>query len=883
MGRYFKRLVQILVISFIVIYALIWLLSPTIIRYVINTYGLPKPLLLTDKSSIRYNPFTAHLTISDLEVKANEKNSALKLQSLNAELHLYQLLFDKIYIAEFTLNGIFIPVTVNESSLNIAGIELMDENPAPVEPEPENVPDSGNFPYQVIVPEFQLSDAHIELMYFSQKHNIQLDSISLQNILLSQREQDIKLNLVSHLNGAPVKVKIDGSLLKQQGIISVELDVKNIELNTVKAFLPPEILTLKGKVSHASKFNIAINEKETLINFKELLLAVEDLIVEQENLAISVKKQILEFQSPPSSTPSVLKADSEVDSEVDSKVANSNQYNIALSKAQTLVNMGELLLIIDDLNVVQNNIAIAVKNQKAQAKNLAVIISDNNPISIDTLINVTIDGVTANAADKEALLAEIANISINNIALQYQNNKPKVNVESVVVAKSQFSKNIEQKMPSLASFNGLTVNTIEYSPELIAINDIALSGVVANVLLDKDKQLATLVALNSASSNEDTDKTIENPKVTNEVTSKEDSKQISEEAAELDKAAPVAKQAFRLGKFTLLDDAQVDFKDSSVTPNYERNVNITHLLLSDVDTGNPEQEVLLDIQGKTDKYASFDIKGRGVPFAEQQKFKLNAVVKELSLPGVSSYIKQALKYEIESGQLDLTIDAGLTGNKINGDVDILLRGVEFTAADNNERGAISDGFSVPFNVALGMLKDSDGNVELTLPLKGDTNSPSFGLSGLLTLLVKQATMSAAKDYLITTFVPYASVMKVAMAAGEFALKLRINDLVYPATAIELNAEQLEFSRQMAVMLADRENTNVKLCAVATASDIELADATQAHLPENIARLSKISQQRVDLFKSHLVDQLKVPSARLLFCKAQIDTSEGAKPRIKFVI
>jgi len=182
-----------------------------------------------------------------------------------------------------------------------------------------------------------------------------------------------------------------------------------------------------------------------------------------------------------------------------------------------------------------------------------------------------------------------------------------------------------------------------------------------------------------------------------------------------------------------------------------------------------------------------------------------------------------------------------------------------------------------------MLKDSDGNVELSVPLAGDTSAPSFGFSGFLTLLVKQATMSAAKDYLITTFVPYASVMKVAMAAGEFALKLRINDLNYLAGETALNAEQLEFSRQMSVMLAERKNINVKLCAIATASDIELADASQAHQAENITRLKAISQQRVEIFKAHMVEELNVPSAKLLFCTPQIDSSKGAKARIKFVI
>ena len=182
-----------------------------------------------------------------------------------------------------------------------------------------------------------------------------------------------------------------------------------------------------------------------------------------------------------------------------------------------------------------------------------------------------------------------------------------------------------------------------------------------------------------------------------------------------------------------------------------------------------------------------------------------------------------------------------------------------------------------------MLKDSDGNVELALPLSGDTSSPSFGLSGLLTLLVKQATMSATKDYLITTFVPYASVMKVAMAAGEYALKLRINDLTYLPQQIELNEEQIEFSRQMSVMLEDRSDINVKLCAIAIPQDIGLDNGDDALLEDNVKRLQAISTQRVDSFKSYMVEKLKVPSAKLLRCTPQVDTSKNAKARIEFVI
>jgi len=860
-------------------------------RYAINNYGLPKPLFLTSASSIRYNPFTAHLTIRDLEVRLNEKNSALKLPSLNAELSLHQLLFDKIYVSEFNVNGLYIPVTVNESSLNIAGFELRSETAEPLTTEPEAEEDSvkTNFPYQVIIPKLSLTEATIELRHFSQQHNIQLDSFSLENILLSKDEQDIKLTLISQLDGAPIAVAIDAQLLQQQGEISVDLHGDNIALNSAQAFLPASISALDGKLSYAGKIAINIGAEQTSITSNEFMLSIDELDVGQDNMSFNVQGQKLRAQALMIN----LQADNSVsvnailDYVIDDVVAKTtdNASLLALegklsytgdlalnvSAEQTSANIKESLLSIDELHLEQNNISLDVQRQQLHTNELAIILAADQPISVNAMLDYGIEGVLAKTKDNSALFAEIANLSINSLALKFQENIASVQIESVGVASSQFSKNLHQDLPALAAFNQLTVNNVEYTPELIAMNSISISGLIANVLLDKDKNLATLVNLH-----------FDKAKSPDEVLADSDKLAI-EQAQGTEISTPAVKPVFRLGQFSILDAAQVDFRDSSVRPNYLRNVRINQLLLSAVDTSKPEQEVTLNIQGISDKYANFDIKGRGLPFAKEQSFQVDAVVKELSLPGISSYIKQALKYEIESGQLDLTIAAGLTGNKLNGDVDLLLRGIEFTAADDHETGSLKDTTSVPFNVALGMLKDSDGNVELSLPLKGDTSSPSFGFSGFLTLLVKQATMSAAKDYLLTTFVPYASVLKVAMAAGEYALKLRVNDLDYAPGETELNEEQLEFSRQMSVMLADRGAINVKLCAIATASDIDLTDVSLAQEPENIARLKAISEQRVDSFKAHMVEQLKVPSARLLFCTPQIDTSKGAKSRIKFVI
>ena len=801
MRRHLKNLIKIIAITIFVLYCLIWLLSPVIANYVINNHGLPKGYSIVSSSSIRYNPFMAHLSISDLELQLKEKGTVLKLENLNAEIHLYQLLFDTIYIAEFEVDGVYIPVVAKNTSLTVAGFELMNGE---AESDSEQVVENENSesPYKLVIPNFDLNNAIVELEHLDKNHHIQLNSLSIEDILLSQKEQDLQLLLMSKINDAPIRLEVNAKLIEQQGLVDVALNVDEFSLNHVQGFMPETLKALNGELSYSNKLSVKLSSDSTMINVDSFLLSINDFHVEQGNFSVDIASQQV----------------------------HSDDLLVTLV-AETPANIA------------------------------ASIVSKTNGVLVKTI------------ADNEQLV-KIEDIAVEGVSLTFAEDIPSVAINTLNVSDGVFSQHSMNDLPALASFKQLAINDIGYKPDSVSIQDITLSGLVSNLLLDENKKLATLISLNETQAS-----TADNQAVVDEKGSEEESTLDNTEVKESDGS----EFTFSLGEFKLLDDAVIDFEDKSVKPHYQRNVQINTLSLKDINTAKPALESLFNLQGKSDKYANFVVSGRGQPFAEKQSFNMDAVIKEVSLPSVSSYIKNALKYEIESGQLDVKIKAGLDGSEINGDVDLLLRGVEFTAADDHESGTVTDQTSVPFNVALGMLKDSDGNVELSVPLSGDTSSPSFGFSGFITLLVKQATMSAAKEYLITTFVPYASVMKVAMAAGEYALKLRINDLNYLPKQVELSAEQLEFSRQMSVMLEDQSDINVKLCAIATPADIAVTSAEEAHLPDNVERLKAISQQRVELFKDYMVEKLNVTSAKLLLCTPQIDTSKEAKSRIEFVI
>jgi hypothetical protein len=801
---------------FIFIYCFIWAFSPFIARYYLNNNILPKPLTLLSSSSIRYNPFTSHLSVDELILQTDhaDTHDVLKIERMDVELNLYQLAFDEIYISEFKIDGIYLQINVDNEAIEVAGIEISNNTASTPEAKPEAA--ETPFPYEIIIPEIIINNTNLDLQHFKQQHVIALQSLNIDNSRMSLANQSLSLNLKSTINDAPLAISIDTALHQQLGEVKIAITLEQLALNTFQQFLPDGIKGLTGEVSYSANHLLTLSKDRTQAIVNDLKLSLNALAVEQGNVAISVNEQAI----------------------------NSEMLTIAIEPSQAL--------------------------------------------SVDGVMNFSGNQFVALTVDTEEQLAEIGAVSIPKMKFSLSDNMPSANIESLLINQAIFSQRANQEIPALAAFSALRIDGISATQQSLNITDMSLSGLKVDVSLDQDKVMENLVVLNSISENVVKD----DPKVADTeseaVTSETTNEQVISEpevnvAANDNSTSEVASFAFALDRFQLQDEAVINLNDKSVMPNYQRVFRLITLDVNDIDTQSNELISKAKLIGKSDQYAHFDFKATGQPFIDKKHFSVNGVLKEVSLPAVSSYIKDALEHEIISGQVDLDVDAKLTGTIIDGNIDVMLRGIEFSAADDHEANSINDKTSIPFNVALDMLKDSDGNVELSLPLSGDTSSPSFGASGFLTLLIKQATMAAAKEYLITTFIPYASVLKVALIAGEYALKLRVNDLIYQPKQTELTATQIEFMRQLSVLLAEKSDVNVKLCPVATTLDLDDVKAGDLTLPDNITLLKGLSQTRINQFKAYMVNELKVESSRLLLCTPQVDSSESAQSRIEFVI
>jgi hypothetical protein len=540
------------------------------------------------------------------------------------------------------------------------------------------------------------------------------------------------------------------------------------------------------------------------------------------------------------------------------------QHSLKIKKNYITLNVAKGRFSGIDVNLEKDDVHVSIEQQEINVDGFTVTLEKNKKLKIEGDGSILVRNIIIYNKEKVLILAAIKQLTVSSFIL-FNNNQgvKKLHVDQVDLVDSFFSDNQDDVTPALVKFTLLKIQDIDLSQHGIEIGAISLAGLVANAEFDENMKLKNLLAIpNLGSIQTFTENTIENPRAIENKVFKNSFK-------------------FKLNAFSLADSAEIFFMDQSVNPTYRQNVAINKLIAGPFDNDVPEKETVITVEGKSDLYASFSLVTKAKPFLEKPIYKIEGDFKEFSLPGLSPYIKQALQYEIESGQLDLDVDIKLTGTKIDGEVQVVLRGIELDTIDDLEISGLNDQFSVPLNIALGILKNSDGDVDLRLPITGDTGSPNFGLSGLLTLLVKKATILGAREYLATTFLPYAQVVNIVTLAGSYALKVRIKDLFYPSGISSLQPEQEEFLKQLSALLKDNERTLVKLCAIATAADINKDPGSNLSNPKDIKRLKEISDQRVSIFKSYMIEEANISSSRLLLCAPKIDSSIGALPRINF--
>lgn len=833
---FYKRLLIIISASIFILYCLIWVLSSPIIKHFAKEPLAEYGLTLSEEASISFNPFLTRVDVTNLAL-LKDNVPVLKAKELAVQIALHKIPFNVLKVEEFLIDGVLVKINKNESDLFVAGVNITPEETEPAidessTEETANETPTEPSPYQVQLHELIVSNTVIDALVDGYPHQFTIKDLLINDIKASQTQQSASLKLTSLFDNAAININSQLNLKNNEGTISNNISVSEYSLEKIKHFVEP-LETLSGLFSFSSTQNIDLKNDVINVDVKDTKLSTDNVSATTKEQRISLEKLLY--------TMSAFSVEINTDEQQDNLLKNiASEAQLVLTKAS--------------VQVLPSSVS-DTENDNSENKSTENDKTDNNLSTILSFEQLSLSNISPQLSE---------NLT-GNIAADLSITLDAINLEQLL-----FSQNTTTELPPVATIKNINITNISGSAAALSINEINIDSINSHVILNKEKVLANLVNIASAeestAESEGTDDA--EPAIT-------ETPEAVTEQQELTTEKPFY---ISLNALNVINENKIDFIDNSVDPIYQRSLMIDALTVGKLSNTqeNTEFKTPILLKGRSNQYANFEFGGFIQPFAVKPTYHVKGDLNELSLPDVSTYMKDALKLVLKSGQLNTKLDVTLINDEIDGDVNISINGLE-TAAANDEINVVKDQVGIPFNVALGMLKDGNGDLVLDVPLSGKTSDPSFGISSFIALITKKAVMSATQDYLMTTFVPYANIVSVAMSAGEFILKIRFEDLPYQPKQIELNAEQDTYIGQFIALMKDEEDTRVKICAISTPADIGLPTEKKLTAAQ-IKELKTIGDKREQAFKAKVIKD-GIESGRVLLCTPQIDSSEGAISRM----
>ncbi len=169
----------------------------------------------------------------------------------------------------------------------------------------------------------------------------------------------------------------------------------------------------------------------------------------------------------------------------------------------------------------------------------------------------------------------------------------------------------------------------------------------------------------------------------------------------------------------------VAFSDRFVRPNYD--ANLTDMAGTLVGFSTAQDTIAkLDLKGKVDKTAPLSITGELNPFRQDAHLDILAKVNDFELTGLSSYSGKYVGYGISRGKLSAELNYKIEERKLTATNQIFLDQLTF-----GDKVDSPDAVNLPVQLAVSLLKNSRGEIDLRLPVSGTLDDPEFSVFGLV--------------------------------------------------------------------------------------------------------------------------------------------------------
>jgi len=331
----------------------------------------------------------------------------------------------------------------------------------------------------------------------------------------------------------------------------------------------------------------------------------------------------------------------------------------------------------------------------------------------------------------------------------------------------------------LSGFEQLSISPVVLSLDdktSVSIETIRLVKPYGDVFITEGGQM-NLAQLSTAKPEQ------ENKVITDAPTHTPDSKPIGETTTSI-----------QIDQFEI-EAGRFEFSDASQSPHFNTYFDQITGSIKNL-SSNLDAKSEVDIQGNLETYGKLSIQGTSNPLSQKPNTDLSIQVSNINLSTASPYSARFAGYLIDKGKLDLNLHYKINEQHLDANNHIFIDQFEFGDAVDSP-----DATSLPLPLAIGIMKNMKGEIDIDLPISGDLNDPSFSIGGVaLTAFTNLITKIITSPF---------SILGTLVEGGD-----DISSVNFLVGQTSLDVKQTNNIIKLATALKERPNLNLEIRGVA---------------------------------------------------------------------
>ena len=810
------------------------------INWALKKYAEPIVGRTITSKEIKFNPFTLELKVNGFNVQKQGEEPLLAFNSLDTKVQ-WKSLFKLSPIVEYLKLDQFSSTVVRTglSSFNFDDIiQRVQELPASKEED-----NTKKKPLLFAVDNIQITNSSITL---DDKFRKKVDKVSDLNFAMpiisnfkNEVDNPIKPQLKFNFNGEPFQIDAESVPFTQSMKTGVSFTVKGLSLENAASFnpIPLNIKVTKGTMDAALNLAFAqktgeeaqylrlkgtvklldvgleddIGKAYQVMGIKEIDANLKEFAFFRQNLDIGE----IQIQEP---TVTVIrnanslnlvellnhivkekKQEAKADEKVEkAKAAGEDTPNVWNWNIEKLSVRGGTVNFTDTTNNFKKpvnaiNVTLAPLNGKkgnrtsvnASLAALGGNLKANGSLTL-TPVNVNLDLSSSNLsiADLTPYISQYSGAHVTQGTFANQGHLSLALSDAVHFSYTGnadvASLNVTDKagVPAIRLKN-LAVNGINVAglnPLKISLNDIVVSDPSINAIMNKNGVL-NLATLADASKAE-----------------KKKAEPKSTAGAKSSSATTGAPLAVSIGKVTL-NGGTLRYTDNAIEPTFKLAATNLKGSLSDYSTtvkGNANVDVKGLLNG-----TPMEVSGHINPFDSKLNLAMKGSVTSLSMPAFSPFSAKFTGHPIEKGLVTYKGSVDINRDHLQSENALVINKLEFGSEVPNAKEVL------PVGLAVSLLQDRQGQIDLNIPVTGSLDDPEFSVGGIVVKVIVNLITKAVTA-------PFALIGSMFGGAD-----MDLNNLQFASGSSRLDAQTMKALDVVAKAMTERPGIKIQITGMAS--------------------------------------------------------------------